>query len=143
MNASYLIFRLSMMANESEPSKPYPQKFSCYVHVRLENVSDHNITIATRPEDFVEKLPGKEVLYGFYISTFEKRPLRPSFYRFEPITLAPGEIAELPQTYRVGTNEATLAPAKVVYKVAEQFGAMLGVWSGRLEVVPTNEVPLH
>ena len=140
LSASYLILKLATAGDESAPTKPLPPSFSCDVHVRLENISGQTITVVTRPRNFSEKNADHIIIYRFTIRTFDGRPFRPSLYSLAPITLAPGEIAELPSTYTVGPNEEDLIPTKVIYHVTDEFGAMLKVWSGQLEAVPTNEM---
>jgi hypothetical protein len=105
------------------------------IHSFVTNVSGTAITIPTTT-DGTEAMSwsitgGPRSTFGFSIGAHEIGKLKviPSPYRLSPVTLQPGESAELPlirsNTYRDGAKTV-----KITYSVDKSYAERFGWWSG-------------
>lgn len=111
----------------------------------LENVGKSPVTVLTKPERFEgTEDRGPQVVFGFSVEKVldHTKSIKPSIYRFEPVTLNPGEITALPPVIRFQKAGSPKPTSPIFfYFVTKELGEMLGAWSGHLRATPVKAYP--
>ncbi len=139
---SYTI--LSPAVSEGQPTTGFPI-YRRQISVYLENCGDKPITVPTNPDHIggsrAQNL--RNTFYGFFMEERNKRPIMVSPFKYQPVTLAPGEITELPIYIDKATitDVATEKPIQdsVTFHVSDDLAKRHGWWSGSLSVPTTKE----
>lgn len=127
---------LSPASSEGQPTPP--RAYRRQIQVYLENIGDKSITVPTHPDHIggSSGLGQRNAFYGFHTNELNKRPIIVSPFKYQPVTLAPGEITELPIYIdkKTITDVAAEKPIQdsVTFHVSDDLAKRHGWWSGSL-----------